>query len=171
MVTGYSVPIFHSVSSYIIHEFQKEFVVSGICNNIKSVRWDWPTNMFAINNFFICPQAHPGERHRVLNLYQDMSSRHLQDMSSRRLQDMSSRRLQDVLEDVKLLRWRRVEDVFKTNKCLLGNFRKIILVHFWWSREKLIDTGGTVKPAVFCNSWISYIDAMHSHDCRVIIFF
>ena len=43
--------------------------------------------MFAINNFFICPQAHPGERHRVLNLYQDMSSRHLQDMSSRRLQD------------------------------------------------------------------------------------
>ena len=95
MVTGYSVPIFHSVSSYIIHEFQKEFVVSGICNNIKSVRWDWPTNMFAINNFFICPQAHPGERHRVLNLYQDMSSRHLQDMSSRRLQDMSSRRLQD----------------------------------------------------------------------------
>ena len=74
---------------------------------------------------------------------QDMSSRHLQDMSSRRLQDMFSRRLQDmssrrledifsvtifrlprrlqnVLEDVKLLRWRRVEDVFKTNKCLLG---------------------------------------------------
>ena len=39
-------------------------------------------------------------------------------MSSRRLQDMSSRRLQDVLEDVKLLRWRRVEDV--SNKCLLG---------------------------------------------------
>ena len=86
---------------------------------------------------------------------QDMSSRHLQEMSSRRLQDMSStrledvfnvtifrlpRRLQDVLqdvfkmslqdvsEDVKLLRWRRVEavlktcleDVFKINKCLLG---------------------------------------------------
>ena len=43
---------------------------------------------------------------------------------------MSSRRLQDVLEDVKLLRWRRVEDVFKTcledvfktKKCLLGLF-------------------------------------------------
>ena len=54
-----------------------------------------------------------------------MSSRRLQEMSSRRLQDMSSRRLarclQDVLEDVKLLRWRRVEDVFKTNKCLLGD--------------------------------------------------
>ena len=65
-----------------------------------------------------------------------MSSRDLQDMSSRRLQrnnfsssetswkcledvlktscKMSSRRLQDVLEDVKLLRWRRAEDVFKT---------------------------------------------------------
>ena len=62
---------------------------------------------------------------------QDMSSRLLQDTSSRRLrtclQDvfktsckMPSRRLQDVLEDVKSLRWRRVEDVFKTYKCLLG---------------------------------------------------
>ena len=74
---------------------------------------------------------------------QDMSSRRLQDMSSRRLLDMSSRRLQDVfsvtifylpkrlrdvLEDVKLLPRKRVEDVFKTcledvfktNKCLLG---------------------------------------------------
>ena len=34
---------------------------------------------------------------------------------------MSSRRLQDVLEDVKLLRWRRVQDVFKT--CLDGVFK------------------------------------------------
>ena len=65
-----------------------------------------------------------------------MSSRHLQDMSSRRLQDVFSvtifrlprrlqnvfaRRLQDVLEDVKLLRWRRVADFLKTNKCLLGS--------------------------------------------------
>ena len=74
----------------------------------------------------------------------DMSSRRIQNMSwrsledvftitifrlPRRLQDVlhdvfktasrclcktSSRRLQDVLEDKKLLRWRRVEDVFKT---------------------------------------------------------
>ena len=76
-----------------------------------------------------------------------VSSRRLQDMSSRRLQEVFQtclqevfsvtifrhrRRLQDVLEDVKLLRWRRVEDVFmpwrplqdvfKTNKCLLGYF-------------------------------------------------
>ena len=40
-------------------------------------------------------------------------------MSSRRLPDMSSRRLPEVLEDVKLLRWRSIKDVFKTNKCLL----------------------------------------------------
>ena len=65
---------------------------------------------------------------------QDMSSRLLEGVFSvtifrlpRRLQDVlqevcktSSRRLQNVLEDVNLLRWRRREDVFKTNKCLLG---------------------------------------------------
>ena len=65
---------------------------------------------------------------------QDVSSKRLQDMSSKRLQDMSSRRLQDIsclqdeLEHKKLLHWKRVEDVFKTcledvlktNKCLLG---------------------------------------------------
>ena len=48
--------------------------------------------------------------------------------SSKRLCKTTSRRLQDLLEGVKLLRWRRaedvfktcLEDVFKTNKCLLG---------------------------------------------------
>ena len=48
--------------------------------------------------------------------------------SSRRPRDVFARRLQDVLEDEKLLRWGRVEDVFKTcledvfktNKFLLG---------------------------------------------------
>ena len=65
-------------------------------------------------------------------LLQDVSSRRLQDMSSRRLQDMSSRRLQDVisvtifrlprrLQDVKLLRLRRLEDIFKT--CLEDVFK------------------------------------------------
>ena len=68
------------------------------------------------------------------------SSRHFFKTSSRRLQrnNFSSpktpsrrlaRYLQDVLEDIKLLRWRCVEDVFKTclqdvlktNKCLLGS--------------------------------------------------
>ena len=55
-----------------------------------------------------------------------MSSWRLQDMSSRRLQDVFSvkffvfqdvfaRRLQDVVEDEKLLRWRCIEDVFKTS--------------------------------------------------------
>ena len=60
---------------------------------------------------------------------QDMSSRFLQDMSSRPLEDVFSvtifrlpRRLQYVLENVRLLRWRRAEDVLKTNKCLLGMF-------------------------------------------------
>ena len=48
------------------------------------------------------------------------SSRRFQDVFKtfrRRLQNVfktSSRRLQDLLEDVKLLRWRPVEDVFKT---------------------------------------------------------
>ena len=41
--------------------------------------------------------------------------------SSRRLQKVFARRLQDVLEDVKLLRWRRVEDVFKT--CLKDDLK------------------------------------------------
>ena len=92
---------------------------------------------------------------------QDMSSRHLQDMSSRRLQDMSSRRLQDVfsvtifrlprrledvLEDVKLLHWRRVEDVFKT--CLqrlqqmfagwVLNTPLILSSNFIWHAYRLI---------------------------------
>ena len=46
--------------------------------------------------------------------------------SSKRLCKTSSRRIQDVLEDVKLLRWRRVEDVFKTNKCLLGSIFNLV---------------------------------------------
>ena len=46
------------------------------------------------------------------------SSRCLQDMSWRRLQYVFSEtifRFQDVLEDEKLLRWRRLEDVLKTS--------------------------------------------------------
>ena len=79
--------------------------------------------------------------HSILKI----SSTRVQDMSSRRLQDMSSRRLQQNpfssskttwkrlgrrkivtlktcwrrLQDMS---WTRVEDVFKTNKCLLGMF-------------------------------------------------
>ena len=55
------------------------------------------------------------------------SSRHVFKKSSRRLQcndfsssKTSSSHLQDVLEDEKLLSWRRVEDVFRTNKCMYG---------------------------------------------------
>ena len=95
-----------------------------------------------------------------------MSSRHPQGMSSRRLQDMSlrhlqrnnfsssktssislqnvfPRRLQNDLEDAKLLRRRRVkdlfktclEDAFKTNKCLLGR-----LISTKFSMEYLPET-------------------------------
>ena len=60
-----------------------------------------------------------------------MSSRRLENMSWRRLQrnNFSSygrlaRDLEDVLEDVNLLRWRSVEDVFKT--CLQD-----VLKTFW----------------------------------------
>ena len=51
----------------------------------------------------------------------DITCKHfvcLQDVfktSSRYLFKTSSRRLQDVFQDVKLLRWRRIEDVFKTS--------------------------------------------------------
>ena len=48
-------------------------------------------------------------------------SRHVFKASSRHVFQTSSRRLQDVLEDAKLLRWRRVEDVFKT--CLEDVFK------------------------------------------------
>ena len=76
------------------------------------------------------------------------SSRHVFKTPSRRLQrnnfsssETSSRRvpryLQDVLEDVKLLRWRRVEDVFKTNKCLLRSDELIheLIKRFWEAEE------------------------------------
>ena len=43
------------------------------------------------------------------------SWRRIEDMSWRRLEGMSSKRLQEILGDEKLLRWRRVEDVFKTS--------------------------------------------------------
>ena len=65
-----------------------------------------------------------------------------------RLQRRLARGLQDVLEDVKLLPWRPVEDVFKTcvfktNKCLLGkgyledlfSKRLSVLLVFTYSRR------------------------------------
>ena len=95
------------------------------------------------------------------------SSRGLQDVSSRRLEDVFnltifhlptrledvlkssdeifSGRLQDVLEDKKLLRWRRgkdicktcLEDVLKTNKCFLGRTTLFWSLNFkWWLKTK-----------------------------------
>ena len=52
------------------------------------------------------------------------SWRHLEDVFktfSRRLEHVFARRLEDVLEDKKLLRWRRVQDLFK--KCLEDVFK------------------------------------------------
>ena len=62
------------------------------------------------------------------------SLRRVQETSSgclvlvRCLQGVFAGRLEDVLEDEKLLRWRRLEDVLKTNKCLLGY--KVFIVFF-----------------------------------------
>ena len=62
------------------------------------------------------------------------SLRRVQETSSgclvlvRCLQGVFAGRLKDVLEDEKLLRWRRTEDALKTNKCLLGY--KVFIVFF-----------------------------------------
>ena len=62
------------------------------------------------------------------------SLRRVQETSSgclvlvRCLQGVFAGRLEDVLEDEKLLRWRRTEDALKTNKCLLGY--KVFIVFF-----------------------------------------
>ena len=62
-----------------------------------------------------------------------MPLKHLEDVFKICLQDvlrtssaLTIFRRQDVLEEVKLLRWRRAEDVLKTNKCLLGCFLYLI---------------------------------------------
>ena len=72
--------------------------------------------LFCLHNVF-----NISSRHVFKTSSTDVFKTCLQDMSSRRLKDVFSvtifrlpRRLQDMLEDVKLLRWRRVEDVFKT---------------------------------------------------------
>ena len=62
-------------------------------------------------------------------LDKDIFSKHfvcLQDVFSVTISRLP-RRLQDVLEDEKLLRWGRFEDVFKTSKCLLGFLEKCLL--------------------------------------------
>ena len=85
--------------------------------------WDKYTDI--PSKYFVC-------LHKIFQ----RSSRYVFKTSSRRLQDMSSRRLQDVFS-VTIFRlpnvfktysrrltlktcWRRLQDLFKTNKCLLG---------------------------------------------------
>ena len=70
------------------------------------------------------------------------SSRRLQDVFARRLAIMYSRRLPDVLEDKKMLHWRRLQYVLnKTNVCwvVVGNWGKTI--------KRLIQK----KLSTFCN--------------------
>ena len=66
---------------------------------------------------------------------------YVQDMSSRYVFKTSSRRLQTVLEDVKLLRWKRVEDIFKTYlKDVLKTSSRptnVCSVHTHWRKELL----------------------------------
>ena len=77
--------------------------------------------------------------HVLKTCLKDMSSRHVFKTSSKRLQrnnfsssKTSLRRLQDVLEDVKLLRWRRVEDVLKTSSRRLQDQQMFAGYVLWW---------------------------------------
>ena len=100
--------------------------------------------------------------------FQDISLRHLQDKSWRHLEDVFSvttfcllRGLQDVLQDVKLLLWRGVEEIFKA--CLedfLETFSRptnVCLVVFWypddlWNKLNLYWTW--LKTLVIWNSTV-----------------
>ena len=68
-----------------------------------------------------------------------MSSRSLQDMSWRHLEDVFSvtifrlpRLLYDVLEDVKLLPWTRIEDVFKTSQQMFAGISPFLLNFYFY---------------------------------------
>ena len=67
--------------------------------------------------------------------------------SSRRLQDVFARCLQDVLEDVKLLRWRSVEDVF--NKRLLGRV-------FKWQENVNVIVISALSSTKSCLSFLNF---------------
>ena len=82
------------------------------------------------------------------------SSRRLQDMSWRRLQHVFSvtilrlpRRLEDVLEDEKLLRWRRLEDVLKT-------YLEDVLKTSWRQTKCLLRISVSNKPKCVSNKSI-----------------
>ena len=90
------------------------------------------------------------------------SSRRLQDMSWRRLQHVFSvtilrlpRRLEDVLEDEKLLRWRRLEDVLKT--CLedvLKTCLEDVLKTLWRQAKYLLGISVSNKSKCVSNKSI-----------------
>ena len=81
------------------------------------------------SNYFVCLHNvfKTSPRHVFKTSSRDVLKACLQDVFSvtsfrlsRSIQEIFAKCLQDILEEVKLLRWRHVEDVFKTNKCLLG---------------------------------------------------
>ena len=92
------------------------------------------------------------------------SSRHVLKTSWRRLQHnnfssskRSSRQLQDVLEDVKLLRWRRVEVVLKTssrstNVCWVVKMHSLFLQTV--CSNKIPTSGNWVKLRYFTQWWL-----------------
>ena len=70
----------------------------------------------------------------------------LQDVFARRLVIMSSRRLQDVLEDKKMLHWRRLQYVFtKTNVCWVVDivFVNLYIVYNWKFNRIILDSWNT----------------------------
>ena len=72
--------------------------------------------------------------------FQDMSSRRLQDRSSRHVFNTSWRSLQRNNISSSKTSWRRLQEVLKTNKCLLGGVRSwfigLLYCILWpWSQE------------------------------------
>ena len=114
--------------------------------------------------------------------FQDISLRHLQDKSWRHLEDVFSvttfcllRGLQDVLQDVKLLLWRGVEEIFKA--CLedfLETFSRpttVCLVVFWypddlWNKLNLYWTW--LKTLVIWNSTVQLAYTQNLSPSQVI---
>ena len=71
---------------------------------------------------------------------------------------MSSRALQDVLREVKSLCWRRVKDVLKTNKWLLGSdlaYNKYVVsikYHKLYTFDECKETIGGVSRSKHCTN-------------------
>ena len=96
-----------------------------------------------------------------------MSSRHFQNVFSVTVFRLP-RRLQDVLKDAKLLHWRRVEDVFKTNKCLLGCFLLKLFVS-WSAKNPLIAFWLVVKPIKTKGNRFCSVNSLSRIECFDVV--